>query len=70
MGTVERGVPPNCPDQNGHIPASVHTQSWSTLSELLPSQGVCHFKILRVTALICLGTLRLCISTNNAVQIA
>lgn len=61
MGTVERGVPPNCPDQNGDIPASVHTQSWSALSELLPSLVACHFKILtswRVTALICLGTRR------------
>lgn len=61
MGTVERGVPPNCPDQNGDIPASVHTQSWSALSELLPSLAACHFKILtswRVTALICLGTRR------------
>lgn len=60
METVERGVPPNCPDQNGDIPASAQPNPG-----LLPrSLSLCQagapvtLKPGCVTALICLGTLR------------
>lgn len=60
MGTTERGVPPNCPDQNGDIPASAQPNpglfrlslSLCQAGESVTLKSGC------VTALICLGTWR------------
>lgn len=60
MGTTERGVPPNCPNQNGDIPASAQPNpglfrlslSLCQTGEPVTLKSGC------VTALICLGTWR------------
>lgn len=59
MGMVERGVPPNRPDQNGDIPASAQPNPGLLPLSLCQAGEPVTLKSGCMSGLICVGTLRL-----------